>query len=285
MKPFTLNLKGNIVCYERPLVMAIVNVTPDSFYEGSRTFDHGAIKRRVEQIIADGADMIDIGAYSSRPGANNVSVDEEIDRLARGMNAIRQTGCSLPVSVDTFRAKVAEVAVTQMGCDIINDISGTTLDDDMADTVARLHVPYILMHMRGTPDTMQSLTDYDDVTVDVVRFLAEKLAMLDAKGVGDIIIDPGFGFAKTLQQNYRLMSRLPEMLRLLQRPMLVGISRKSMLTRLLGITSDNALQATTALNAYALDRGAAILRVHDVSAARQAIEIYQAVSSPNTVEQ
>lgn len=257
--------------------MAIVNVTPDSFYEGSRTFDSDAIRKRVRQIMDEGADMIDIGAYSSRPGADDVSSAEETERLCRGIEAIREEGCTLPLSVDTFRAKVAEEAI-RMGADIINDIGGGTLDPDMFETVARLKAPYILMHMRGTPATMQTLCQYDDVAADVTKELAFSLARLNALGVSDVIVDLGFGFAKTTEQNYELMRQMPEIKRLLNRPMLVGISRKSMLTRLLGINADEALEATTALNAMALDRGADILRVHDVRAARQCIDIYTALS-------
>lgn len=257
--------------------MAIVNVTPDSFYEGSRTFDSDAIRKRVRQIMDEGADMVDIGAYSSRPGADDVSPDEETERLCRGIEAIRDEGCTLPLSVDTFRAKVAEEAI-RMGADIINDIGGGTLDPDMFETVARLKAPYILMHMRGTPATMQTLCQYDDVAADVTKELAFSLARLNALGVSDVIVDLGFGFAKTTEQNYELMRQMPEIKRLLNRPMLVGISRKSMLTRLLGINADEALEASTALNAMALDRGADILRVHDVRAARQCIDIYTALS-------
>lgn len=277
MDTFTLDIHGRLAVFDRPQVMAIVNVTPDSFYEGSRTFDSDAIRKRVRQIMDEGADMIDIGAYSSRPGADDVSPAEETERLCRGIEAIREEGCTLPLSVDTFRAKVAEEAI-RMGADIINDISGGTLDPDMFETVARLKVPYILMHMRGTPATMQTLCQYDDVAADVTKELAFSLARLNALGVSDFIVDLGFGFAKTTEQNYELMRQMAEIKRLLNRPMLVGISRKSMLTRLLGINADEALEATTALNAMALDRGADILRVHDVRAARQCIDIYTALS-------
>lgn len=277
MDTFTLDIHGRLAVFDRPQVMAIVNVTPDSFYEGSRTFDSDAIRKRVRQIMDEGADMVDIGAYSSRPGADDVSPAEETERLCRGIEVIRNEGCSLPLSVDTFRASVAEEAI-RMGADIINDISGGKLDPDMFETVARLKVPYILMHMRGTPATMQTLCQYDDVAADVTKELAFSLARLNALGVSDVIVDLGFGFAKTTEQNYELMLQMAEIKRLLNRRMLVGISRKSMLTRLLGINADEALEATTALNAMALDRGADILRVHDVRAARQCIDIYTALS-------
>ena len=270
----TLRIRGRLVTFERPAVMGIVNVTPDSFFAGSRTQALDDIRRRVEQMMADGADMLDMGGYSSRPGAAEVSEQEELDRIGRGMEAIRSVAPEVPVSVDTFRASVAHAAVSEMGCDIVNDISGGLLDGDMAQTVAGLGCPYILMHMRGTPATMQQLTDYGgDVVAAVLGELAAAVHRFTQAGVADIIIDPGFGFAKTLEQNYRLMARLPEF-RIFGLPLLVGISRKSMLTKLLGISADEALNATTALNAYALDRGADILRVHDVRAGRQAVDVY-----------
>ena len=273
MNSFTLNIAGSITSFCGPQVMAIVNVTPDSFYSRSRTFDNDALRRRTAEILTEGADMVDIGAYSSRPGAADVSVAEETDRLCRGIEIVRSEGCRLPLSADTFRASVAENAV-RAGADIINDISGGALDADMFDTVARLNVPYILMHMRGTPATMSSLTDYTDVAADVTAELACGIAELHSRGVADIIVDPGFGFAKTLEQNYELLRELPEMKHLLGRPLLAGISRKSMLTRLLDIDTSDALNATTALNAMALDRGADIIRVHDVAAARQCVDIH-----------
>lgn len=273
MNSFTLNIGGSITSFCGPQVMAIVNVTPDSFYSRSRTFDNDALRRRTAEILTEGADMVDIGAYSSRPGAADVSVAEETDRLCRGIEIVRSEGCRLPLSADTFRASVAENAV-RAGADIINDISGGALDADMFDTVARLKVPYILMHMRGTPATMSSLTDYTDVAADVTAELACGIAELHSRGVADIIVDPGFGFAKTMEQNYELLRELPEMKHLLGRPLLAGISRKSMLTRLLDIDTSDALNATTALNAMALDRGADIIRVHDVAAARQCVDIH-----------
>jgi dihydropteroate synthase len=273
MQPFSLNIHQQLVTYTRPVVMGILNITPDSFFAGSRAFDADAIETRVTKLLAEGADMIDIGAYSSRPGADDISADEEIERLARGMEVLRKHDAKIPVSVDTFRASVARKAIEDLGCDIVNDISGTNLDPEMAETVAELRCPYILMHMRGTPATMQQLTEYNDVTTDVLAELGERVQKLAMMSVNDIIIDPGFGFSKTLEQNYKLMQNL-KTFELFHRPLLVGISRKSMLTRLLNIETANALNATTALNAFALDRGASILRVHDVAEARQAVEIY-----------
>ena len=276
-QPFTLRIPHRLLVIERPQVMGIVNVTPDSFFAGSRTSGADDVRRRVEQMIADGADMIDIGAYSSRPGADDVSPQEEIDRLAVGMEAIRAVSEEIPVSVDTFRADVAREAVERMGADIINDISGGALDSRMLDTVARLQVPYILMHMRGTPATMQQHTCYPDgVTAGVIDELSVPLGRLEQLGVSDVIIDPGFGFSKTLEQNYQLLHDL-KLFELFHRPVLVGFSRKSMVTKLLGVPAEDALNGTTVLNTLALDRGASILRVHDVKAARQAIAIFNSM--------
>ena len=269
--PFTLNIKGSIRLIERPQIMGIVNATPDSFFPGSRTLSRESIIERTRAMIDQGADMIDIGAYSSRPGAADVSETEELRRLETALEAIRSVNTDIPVSVDTFRANVARTAISSLGADIVNDISGGSLDADMLETVASLKCPYILMHMRGTPATMQTLTDYDDVTADVIKEISIMLSRLETLGVSDIIVDPGFGFAKTVEQNYELMRNLEIMENLLGLPLLVGISRKSMLTRPLGIKPDEALNATTVMNVIALSKGASILRVHDVKEARQAL--------------
>ena len=266
MHPFSLKLRGRVVEFDHPQIMGIVNVTPDSFYAGSRTGDSVSVARRVEQMIEDGADWIDIGAYSSRPGALEVTAEEEIRRLRLGMEALRKVDSDIFVSVDTFRAEVADIAVKELGADMINDISGGTLDSDMFAVVAETGVPYVLMHMRGTPSSMQTMTDYTDVTADVLADLQVKLSRLGAMGVADVVVDPGFGFAKTLEQNYTLMRDLG-MFGLLDCPVLVGVSRKSMIYRLAGKTPDESLFGTVALNALALERGAAFLRVHDVAAA------------------
>ena len=273
MKPFSLNIKGSLREFDSPVVMGILNVTPDSFYAGSHAFDHQAIEHRVQEIIAQGADIIDIGGYSSRPGADEVSEAEEMQRIERGLAIIRDFDKSIPVSVDTFRAAVARRAIEEWGADIVNDISGGMADPAMFDTVAGLRAPYILMHMRGTPKTMQSLTGYNDVTADVVAELSKPLYRLMLKGVADVIIDPGFGFAKTTGQNYELFNNLDKIAELLERPLLVGISRKSMITRICGITPDEALPGTIALNTAAIMKGASIIRVHDVAAARQAVTV------------
>lgn len=259
--------------FDSPVVMGILNVTPDSFYAGSHAFDHQAIEHRVQEIIAQGADIIDIGGYSSRPGADEVSEAEEMQRIERGLAIIRDFDKSIPVSVDTFRAAVARRAIEEWGADIVNDISGGMADPAMFDTVAGLRAPYILMHMRGTPKTMQSLTGYNDVTADVVAELSKPLHRLMLKGVADVIIDPGFGFAKTTGQNYELFNNLDKIAELLERPLLVGISRKSMITRICDITPDEALPGTIALNTAAIMKGASIIRVHDVAAARQAVTV------------
>ena len=273
-QPFSLNLKGELVEITRPQVMGILNVTPDSFYSGSRSFDANAIGLRIDEMIAEGADIIDLGAYSSRPGANEVSPQEEMNRLEMGMELLRKKSVTAPISIDTFRADVAKFAIKSLGADIINDISAGLLDDAMIDTIARLKVPYIAMHMRGTPSTMSSLTNYNDITADVIYELSERINRLTLAGVNDIIIDPGFGFAKTLEQNYELLRNL-ELLHELGYPLLVGISRKSMIYKALDTTPQDALNGTTVLNTMALQAGAAILRVHDVKAAHEAIKLTQ----------
>lgn len=274
MKPFSLCLHGRLVEYCRPAVMAIINVTPDSFFAGSRLADADAVKRRVEEFIAAGAQMLDIGAYSSRPGAEEIPAEAELERLHMGLNAIREAAPEIPVSVDTFRAEVARTAVESLGADIINDISGGDADPDMFATVAALHCPYVLMHMRGTPATMQSLTEYPDgVVTEVTVSLAEKMRRLHLMGVSDIIADPGLGFAKTVEQNYELLDAVGEMERLLEAPVLIGASRKSMVCRPLGISPAQALNGTTVINTVAILRGAAILRVHDPLEASQAVKL------------
>jgi len=279
MQPFSLNIRQQPIVYDRPQVMGILNVTPDSFYAGSRTMSDLDICRRVEQMIAEGADMIDIGGYSSRPGADDIAADEELRRLAAGLAAVHRVAPDTVTSVDTFRAGVARAAVTEHGADIINDISGGNLDPGMFKTVAALHVPYILMHMRGTPATMQSLTDYtatgSDVTAGVIAELSGRVAQLTALDVADIIIDPGFGFSKTTEQNFELLRDM-ESLSVFGRPLLVGVSRKSMIQRTLGCDAATALNGTTVINTMALERGAAILRVHDVRAAREAVALVTA---------
>lgn len=268
-QPYSLNLRGRLVEIKRPWIMGILNVTPDSFFSGSRCPETSLIEARVKQMVDEGVDVIDIGAYSTRPGAADVTPAEEIARLERGMKVVRRIAPDAIVSVDTFRADVARSCVEQLGVDIINDVAGGTLDDRMFATVAQLGVPYIVMHMRGTPGTMQQLTDYDDVTAEVLQYLARKVDELHQMGVNDVIADPGFGFSKTVEQNYELIQNL-SVFHQLEVPLLVGVSRKSMVFRLLGCTPAEALNGTTVLNTMALERCSHFLRVHDV---RQAVEV------------
>lgn len=256
-----------------PKVMGIVNATPDSFYSGSRISGEEAIRSRIDQIVNEGGAIVDVGGYSSRPSAADVSCREEVERLRPVLKVLRDEYPSLPISVDTFRADVARMSVEEYGACIVNDISGGELDPEMYPTVARLGVPYILMHMRGTPKTMQQLCEYKDIAIDILDYFTQRCDRLLSLGVKDIILDPGYGFAKTLEQNYELMARQREACDLLGRPVLVGISRKSMIYQLLGNTAAESLNGTTVLNTYALLQGANILRVHDVRAAVEATRI------------
>ena len=271
-KPYSLNLRGRLVTIDRPWVMGIINVTPDSFYSGSRVVDEPTLVERVRQMIAEGADVIDLGACSTRPGSEQVDARGEMERLQWAIAVIRRVAPDVILSVDTYRAAVARRCVEEWGADIINDISGGTIDGEMFATVAKLHVPYVLMHMRGTPETMSSLTDYDDVTADVLEWMARRIDELRQLGVADVIADPGFGFAKTLNQNYELLARL-NAFHALDAPLLVGVSRKRMIYTPLDCVADEALNGTTVINTIALMQGAHILRVHDVKAAAQAVKL------------
>lgn len=268
----TLNLQGRLLELREPQIMGILNVTPDSFFSESRTPDEEHIAQRVKQMMNDGADMIDIGGYSSRPGANDVSTEEEMNRLRRGLRIIRKLYPDVPVSVDTFRADVARMCIEEEGADIINDISGGMMDRQMFRTVAQLHVPYIMMHMQGTPDSMQLAPHYDNLRQEVMLYFAERIDRLCQMGVKDIIVDPGFGFGKTMEHNYELMAHLEDF-HVFGLPLLVGISRKSMIYKLLGGTPQTSLNGTTVLNTIALTKGAHILRVHDVKEAAEAKRI------------
>lgn len=272
MKPFSLNIGGTLREFTRPAVMGILNLTDDSFYAASRVGSKGELAARAARMAADGADFIDLGAYSTRPGAAEVPAELEAERLLRAIPVVRQAAPGALISVDTFRADVARRAIGA-GAHVINDVAGGNLDPDMYRTVAELHVPYILGHMRGTPADMQEYTTYEDVARDVLSEMGDLYQQLALLGVADIIIDPCFGFSKTLEQNYDLLAHL-ELLGLFHCPVLVGFSRKSMITRLLGTDADHALNGTTVLNTLALDRGAAILRVHDVAPAVEAVRIY-----------
>lgn len=268
----TLNLRGKLYSLCEPKIMGILNVTPDSFYAESRTSNEEHIAARVQQLMDDGADMIDIGGYSSRSGADDVSPEEEMNRLRRGLRVVRRLYPEVPISVDTFRADVARMCVEEEGADIINDISGGMLDRQMFRTVARLGVPYILMHMQGTPDTMQQAPHYDNLRREVMLYFAERIDRLCQMGAKDIIVDPGFGFGKTLEHNYELFHHLDDF-NLFNLPLLVGISRKSMIYKLLGGTPQTSLNGTTVLNTIALMKGVHILRVHDVKEAVEAKRI------------
>ena len=269
----TLNLGGSLLELREPQIMGILNITPDSFFSGSRTETEADITCRLHQMMQEGADMIDVGAYSSRAGAADVSEEEEMERLRRGLRIVKRDFPQVPVSVDTFRANVARMAVEEEGADIVNDISGGEMDKRMFRTVASLRVPYILMHMQGTPQSMQQAPHYDNVRREVMIYMAEKVERLHDLGVKDIIADPGFGFGKTLEHNYELMAHLEDFHEL-DCPLLVGISRKSMIYKLVGGTPQTALGGTTALHLYALNKGAHILRVHDVAAAVETKKIY-----------
>lgn len=268
----SIKIGSKLMTFETPKVMGILNLTPDSFFDGGKHSSLESAMLHAEKLIAEGADMIDIGAYSSRPGAQEISAQEEMDRAIPFIEAIHQSNPNVVLSIDTFRADVAESCV-QAGVHIINDISGGTLDVNMFETVARLQVPYILMHMRGTPATMQQLTDYEDVVNDVAESLGHQVSKLRDLGVKDIILDPGYGFAKTIDQNYELLMRVNE-LHYFGLPILGGISRKSMLYKKIGLKPDEVLPGTIALNTLLLERGVQILRVHDVKEAKQLIDIF-----------
>ncbi len=272
--PYTIHVRGRLVDLSEPQVMGILNVTPDSFYAASRMQTEDAVRQRVRQMVDEEAQMMDIGAYSSRPGAEDVSPREEMERLMWGMKVVREEAPDMPVSVDTFRADVAKMAIEELDADIINDISGGELDKAMFPTVAKLGVPYVLMHMKGTPQTMQEAPHYDDLMKEVLLYFAERVQQLRDLGQKDIILDPGYGFAKTLDHNYELLQH-QEMLNVFELPILVGVSRKSMIYKLLGCTPQEALNGTTVLNTLALQKGANILRVHDVKAAVEVVRLYQ----------
>lgn len=274
LEHYSLNVRGRLFDLSEPQVMGILNVTPDSFYAESRMKTEEAVRKRVRQIVDEGGSMIDVGACSSRPGAEDVSAEEEMARLGRGMKIVREMAPEIPVSVDTFRADVAKMAVEELGVDIVNDISGGELDKAMFETVAKMGVPYILMHMKGTPQTMQEAPYYDDLMKEVMLYFAERIQRLRDLGQKDIVLDPGYGFAKTIDHNYELL-RHQDMLQVFELPLLVGVSRKSMIYRLLGSSPEEALNGTTVLNTIALQKGARILRVHDV---REAVETVRLMS-------
>jgi len=252
--------------------MGIINVTPDSFYEGSRCDDADAVFRQTERMLKDGADIIDIGAQSTRPQATLLSMEEELSRLAGIVDVVTDKFPEAVFSIDTFYSKVAEICVAA-GAAIINDVSGGQMDPNMIQAVAKLSVPYVCMHMRGTPQTMQQLNDYDDVTKSVIDYFIVKTDECNKAGINDVIIDPGFGFSKNISQNFQLLNNLDK-LKMLDRPILVGLSRKSTIYKTLGVTAEQALNGTTVLNTVALMKGASILRVHDVKEAKECVTLY-----------
>lgn len=276
IKKKSINLGGRLISIERPMVMGILNVTPDSFYDGGKYLAEKEIVERVTEIVSEGGDFVDIGGFSTRPGADQVSVEEEMGRVLPAVRAVKKHFPQLPVSIDTFRSEIVKRVIEDVGACIVNDISGGGFDDNMFETVAGLGVPYILMHIQGTPSTMQKKPVYNDVVQDIIFYFSERVKMMKLLGVKDIILDPGFGFGKTLEHNYELINSL-DAFKILELPIMVGISRKSMIWKLLGVTSQESLNGSTVLNTISLAGGADILRVHDVKAAVEAIKIVEKV--------
>ena len=271
---FTLNCKGRQLNAEKPLLMGIINVTPDSFYDGSRVTGSDAVLKQAEKMLREGATILDIGGQSSRPGSERISAEEELKRVADPVNAIHKNFPDAFISIDTFYSAVANEAVAAGAC-IVNDISAGSIDHEMIKTVAGLQVPYVLMHMKGTPQTMQQQANYTDVTKEVLDFFILKKEELDKAGIHDVIIDPGFGFGKTIEHNFELLHNLP-VFKMLNSPLLLGVSRKSTIYRTLGSSIEEALNGTTVLNTIGLMNGASILRVHDVKEAMEAVKLFEA---------
>ncbi len=279
----TLKMGGEVAEYQRPLVMGILNVTDDSFYPPSRIQGEEAVRRRVEQIIAEGGDIVDVGACSTRPGSTPPTVEQELERLRMAVAIIRSVREDFPISIDTYRASVADSLLEEFGVEIINDVSAGEMDPEMFDVVAKWRVPYILTHIQGTPLNMQADPHYDDVIAELIDFFSERLDRLTSLGLTDLIVDPGFGFGKTIDHNYTILKNL-DAFRMLGCPILAGLSRKSMLYRLLDITPEEALPATQSVDTIALLNGADMLRVHDVLPAAQAVAIHMAYSrQPNFI--
>ena len=273
---FNLNIRGNLRNFRTPLVMSILNVTPDSFYDGGKHMGLEDMRGGIANMVQNGADIIDIGGYSTRPGASEISIQEEIDRVLPAIKFIKKHFPQTLISLDTFRSEVAQVGL-ENDVDIVNDVSGGRLDENMFSVVSKFKAPYILMHMRGNPTNMQDLTKYKNVFTDVAKELSEQILEATKAGINDIIIDPGFGFAKTLEQNFEIFAHLNKF-QAFEKPLLIGISRKSMIYKLLESTSKDSLNGTTVLNTLALERGAKILRVHDTKEAKEAIKLWQATT-------
>jgi dihydropteroate synthase len=272
---YTLNCKGRLLVLDKPVVMGILNITPDSFYSGSRTETNDAILAKAEQMLNEGAAILDIGGQSTRPCSKRLTAEDELQRVLPAIEILKNHFPNCFLSVDTYHAKVAKEAV-QAGADMVNDISGGEMDAEMVATVAALKVPFIAMHMQGTPDTMQQNPVYENVTREVIDYFIKKTEQYKAAGITDVIIDPGFGFGKTIAHNFQLLREL-EVFQILKYPLLVGLSRKSTICKTLGITAEEALNGTTVLNTIAVQKGAAILRVHDVKAANEVIQLVQSV--------
>jgi dihydropteroate synthase len=268
----TINCKGQLIDLASPKVMGILNVTPNSFYDGGKFADEKALLNQVEKMLNEGATFIDIGGYSSKPNAEFVSEEEELQRVISIITTVTQKFPETLISIDTFRSKVAKESI-ENGAAIINDISAGNLDENMMKTVAELQVPYIMMHMKGTPQTMQSLTQYENIVKEMIFYFSEKIAQARSFGINDLILDPGFGFAKTLEQNFEVLNKL-ELFQMLELPILAGVSRKSMIYKTLETDAQNSLNGTTSLNTISLMKGAKILRVHDVKEAVECVRLY-----------
>ncbi|HKO75836.1 MAG TPA: dihydropteroate synthase [Flavobacterium sp.] len=268
----TINCKGQLIDLSTPKVMGILNITPNSFFDGGKYKDENELLGRVEKMLNEGADFIDVGAYSSRPNAEFVSEEEEISRIIPVVNLLQRHFPETILSIDTFRAEVAKSCI-ESGAAIINDISAGKLDDKMLETIAKFKVPYIMMHMKGTPQTMHEFVQYEDIIKEMIFYFSERITVARALGINDLIVDPGFGFAKTLEQNYAVMQKM-ELFKMLELPLLVGISRKSMIYKSLDINAEMALNGTTVLNTISLTKGAKILRVHDVKEAVECIRLF-----------
>jgi len=273
----TINCKGQLIDFTSPKVMGILNVTPNSFFDGGKYKNESEMLSQVGKMLADGAAFIDVGAYSSKPSAEFVSEEEELQRIVPIINLILEYYPETLISVDTFRSEVAKVCI-ENGAAIINDISAGNLDEKMLETVAKYNVPYIMMHMRGTPETMQKMTNYDNIVKEMLFYFSERVAQARSLGINDLIIDPGFGFAKTLEQNYEVLQKL-ELFEMLELPLLAGVSRKSMIYKTLNSSADEALNGTTVLNTIALIKGAKILRVHDVKEAVECVTLFNKINN------
>ena len=268
-----INIRGNLYDFSSPKVMGILNITPDSFYDGGKFKDDQKIKNHINKMINDGMDILDIGGYSSRPGASKVSISEELERVIPTLIFIKKNFKNLIISIDTFRSEVAKASLIE-GADIINDISAGVFDPKMMDVISKFNCPYILMHMKGNPRNMQNSPKYKHTAVEIIQFLAERIKVARKKNIVDIIVDPGFGFGKTVEHNFEILNNL-ENFKALDAPLLTGFSRKSMIFKTLKTTSDEALNGTSSLNTIALMKGANILRVHDVKEAKECIILYE----------